>query len=471
MTDPPEQRLRGIAQPLSDTHVGMRFTKAGIFSLLILISLLLILFSGQLILNLFQNNSNRTNTVVAGAHSNPSPIRKNSTIPTATPTYVPDTTPPIFTPGNASITPLQLPIGYAVLYQQVDGLYIVSSADNVPHKIPASGYVYSEAVPPILMPSGQLLYSGDGIWLIDPFEGTPIQIAYLPPGQVITSMALSKDGSRIAWSTEPVDGIGNTVIYAGPLAAPSMVYEQLALDCPCYRIFSFADGSGVRADNTLLLTDDRGSNEAVQYGLWSLDITQTPAVPRLILDENPQQGPLALTPSGNCLLYSSSEGAVPMPTDNSVPTSIAALSYANDLNLIPLSGSSRTAGSAQTVLEKQNDLSNIAQYHWVTTPLFSPDSRTLAYIEFSSDSQNPYDRHSALYTVQLSGSGKHIHAGKPRLIATSTERLMELGAWINNNIITFYSDGSLYAMDLQMNALTSLVQTNTYANIVAVIGS
>ena len=160
-----------------------------------------------------------------------------------------------------------------------------------------------------------------------------------------------------------------------------------------------------------------------------------------------------------------------MPTDNSVPTSIAALSYANDLNLIPLSGSSHTEGSAQTVLEKQNDLSNIAQYHWVTTPLFSPDSHTLAYIEFSSDSQNPYDRHSALYTVQMSGSGKHIHAGKPRLIATSTERLMELGAWINNNIITFYSDGSLYAMDLQMNALTSLVQTNTYANIVAVIGS
>ena len=471
MTDPPKQRLRRISQPLPDTHVGMRFTKAGIFSLLILIALLLVLFSGQLLVNLFQVNSSHASAVVVNASSNPSPIHKNSTIPTPTPTYALDTTSPIILPGNGSITPLQLPAGYSVIYQQVDGLYIVSSADNVSHKIPASGYVYSQGVPPILMPSGQLLYSGNGIWLIDPFEGTPIQIAALPPGQVITSMALSRDGTRIAWSTDPVDGTGNTSIYAGALAGPTMVYEQPALDCPCYRIFSFAGGSGVHADNTLLLTDDRGSNEAVQYGLWSLDITQTPAEPQLILDENPQQGPLALTPNDNGLLYSSNEGAVPMPTDNSVPTSIASLSFANDLNLAALSGSSQITRTSQTVLEGQDDLSNIAQYHWVTTPLFSPDAHTLAYIEFSSDSQNPYDRHSALYTVQTSGSGAHIHAGKPKLIATSTERLVELGAWINNHIITFYSDGSLYAMDLQKNALTTLVQTNMYANVVAVIGS
>jgi hypothetical protein len=471
VTDPPKQRLRRISQPLPDTHVGMRFTKAGVFSLLILIALLLVVFSGQLLVNLFQVNGSHASAVIVSVRSKPNPRHKKSTIPTPTPTYALDTTSPIISPGNGSINSLQLPAGYSVVYQQADGLYIVSSADNVSHKIPASGYVYSEAVPPILMPSGQLLYSGDGIWLIDPFEGTPLQIAALPPGQVITSMALSKDGTRIAWSTDPVDGTGNTSIYAGPLASPTMVYEQPALDCPCYRIFSFAGGSEVHADNTLFLTDDRGSNEAVQYGLWSLDITQTPAEPQLILDENPQQGPLALTPNGNGLLYSSNEGAVPMPTDSSVPTSIASLSYANDLNLTALSGSSQPTGSSQTVLEKQDDLSNIAQYHWVTTPLFSPDAHTLAYIEFSSDSQDPYDRHSALYTVQISGSGTHIHASKPKLIATSIERLMELGAWINSHIITFYSDGSLYALDVQMNALTTLVQTNTYANVVAVIGS
>ena len=194
-------------------------------------------------------------------------------------------------------------------------------------------------------------------------------------------------------------------------------------------------------------------------------------MPKLILDENPQQGPLALTPNGSSLLYSSSEGAVPVPTDGSVPTSIAALSYANDLNLTTLSGSSLTPGASQIVLKKQDDLSNSAQYHWVTTPRFSPDAHTLAYIEFSSDSQDPYDRHSALYAVQVSGSGTHIHAGKPRLVATSTERLMELGTWFNNHTLTFYADGSLYAMDLQTNALTTLAQPGNYARIVAMVGS
>jgi hypothetical protein len=471
VTDPPKQRLKRISQPLPDAHVGIRFTKAGVFSLLILIGLLLLLFTGQLLVNLFQANGSHVKAVTTIAHQNPVPKSKNSPTVTPIPTQDLDAASPIFTPGNASLTPLQLPAGYSVIYEQATGLYIISSSDNIPHKIPASGYVYSEAVPPILTPSGQLLYSGNGIWLIDPFGGTPIQIADLPPGLVITSMALSNDGTRIAWSTEHVDGTGNTDIYAGPLAAPAIVYEQPALDCPCFRIFSFANGVGSQADNTLLLTDDRGSNEAVQYGLWSLDLTQTPAIPRSILGENPQQGPLALTPNGNSLLYSSNEGVVPVPTDNSVPTSIAALSYANDLNLTPLSGSSLTPGTSQIVLEKQDDLSNSAQYHWVTTPLFSPDAHTLAYIEFSSDSQDPYDRYSALYTVQISGSGAHIHAGKPRLIATSTERLMELGAWFNNHIITFYADGSLYAMDVQSNALTTLAQPNTYANIVAVIGS
>ncbi len=422
-------------------------------------------------MNLFQPNGSHVKAVTTSTHQNPIPKTKRSTTLTPTPIQGLDATSPIFTPGNATLSPLQLPAGYSVIYEQATGLFLVSSSDTVPHKIPASGYVFSEAVPPILTPSGQLLYSGTGIWLIDPFGGTPTQIADLPPGQVITSMALSNDGKMIAWSTEHVDGTGNIDIHAGPLAAPTIVFEQPALDCPCFRIFSFANGVGSQADNTLLLTDDRGSNEAVQYGLWSLDLTQTPAMLRSILDENPQQGPLALTPYSNSLLYSSNEGAVPVPTDNSVPTSIAALSYANDLNLTTMSGSSLTPGSSQIVLAKQDNLSNSAQYHWITTPVFSPDAHTLAYIEFSSDSQDPYDRHSALYAVQVSGSGTHIHAGKPGLVATSTERLIELGAWFNNHTITFYSDGSLYAMDLQTNALTTLAQPGNYAHIVAIVDS
>ncbi|HYB02266.1 MAG TPA: hypothetical protein VED37_18735 [Ktedonobacteraceae bacterium] len=471
VTDPPKQRLRRISQPLPDAHVSRRFTKAGIFSLLILIACLLLLFSGQLLVSLFQLSGTHSKVASTNLHSHLTAKTNASAILSPTATEDVASTSPIFTPGNVPLTPLRLPAGYAVIYQQVTGLYVVSSADSAPQKIPANGYIYSEAVPPILTPGGQLLYSGNGIWIIDPFGGTPTQIASISPGEIITSMSLSSDGTRIAWSTEHEDGTGNINIYAGPLAAPSIVYQQPALDCPCFRIFSFAHGGGPKANNTLLLTDDRGSNEAVQYGLWSLDLTQNPAVPQSILDENPQQGPLALTPDGRSLLYSSNEGAVPIPTDGSVPTSIAALSYANDLNLATLSGQSFTPGTPQTILEEQNDLSNSAQYHWVTTPLFSSDGHTLAYVEFSSDSQDPYDRHSALYTVQISGSGAHIHAGKPRLIATSTELLMELGVWFDNHIVTFYSNGALYAMDLQTNALTTLAQPNRYASIVAVVGS
>lgn len=378
---------------------------------------------------------------------------------------------PINIPDDPTLPPLQLPAGYFLIYEQTTNLYLVSSASKSSQIIPTQGYIYNEAVPPILTPSGQLLYSGNGIWLTNPFGGIPTQIADLPPGQVITSMALSNDGKMIAWSTEPVEGTGNIDIHAGPLAAPSIVLEQPALNCPCFRIFSFMNGVGPQADNTLLLTDDRGSHEAVQYGLWSLDLTQTPATAQPILDENPQQGPLAMTPPGNGLLYSSNEGAVPLPTDSSIPADVAALSYANDLNLATVSGSSLALGPSQVILAEQHNLSNSAQYHWVTTPIFSPDGHTLAYVEFSSDSQDPYDRHSALYTVQVSGSGTRLNASKPRLIATSTELLIELGPWLNKHIITFYADSSLYAMDLQTNAITTLVQPGTYARIVAVIGS
>jgi len=433
--------------------------------LLILISLLLLLFSGQLILNLVKKPA-------ASTLQSPTPSNAGTLTPASTQDIegAYNSRFPIFAPDGATPPRLELPGGFSVIYEQESNLYLVTANSKVARIIPAQGYVYSQAVPPIVTPSGQLLYSGDGIWLINPLEGTPTQIASLPAGQVITSMALSIDGQMIAWSTEPVSGAGNNDIYAGPLAAPSIVYEQSALDCPCFRIFSFMNGSGPKADNTLLLTDDRGSNEEVQYGLWSLDLSQRPAGLQLILDENPQQGPLALTPKGNGLLYSSNEGAVPVPTDNSVPADIAALSYANSLDLTTLSGSPPALSPSQVILPEQNNLSNSAQYHWVTTPLFSPDAQTLAYVEFSSDVQDPYDRHSALYTVQISGSGTQLHAGKPQLIATSTAHLIELGAWFNNHIITFFGDGILYAMDIHSGALTTFIQPGSYARIIAVTG-
>ncbi len=467
VSDPPGQQPPHVTPPQADARA--RFTKAGILSLLILVGLLLLLFSGQLVLGLLHANDARH--VVANTH--PTSTAQSSKKVTPAPTQGLDatasTSSPFVAPNNVTLPPLQLPAGYDVIYEQKSGLFVVSSTGN--RAIPTQGYIYNEAVPPILTPSGQILYSGNGIWLTDILGGTPTQITPLPPGQVITSMALSNDGKMIAWSTEPVDGVGVIDIHAGPLAAPSVVYEQSVLDCPCFRIFSFMNNSGPQADTTLLLTDDRGSDEAVQYGLWSLDLTQTPLIPLPILDENPQQGPLALTPSGNGLLYSPDEGAVPVPSDNSVPADIAALSYANSLSLTPLNGSSLAPGLSQVLLPEQDNLSNSAQYHWVTTPIFSPDAHTLAYVEFSSDAQDPYDRHSALYTVQISGSGTSLHAAKPQLLATSTDRLVELGAWFNNHIITFYGDGTLYAMDIQSGALTTIARPRTYARLIAVVGS
>jgi hypothetical protein len=280
-------------------------------------------------------------------------------------------------------------------------------------------------------------------------------------------MALSNDGTTIAWSTEPADGNGIIDIYAGQIGATRLVYEQQATDCPCFHIFSFMNGPGKKGDTTLLLTDDRGSHEAVQYGLWTLDLTTNSAKPQLLLDEDPQQGPLILNPSRDVLLYSSSEGLAPIPSDQSVPTDVAALTYANSLNLAVLSGQPLTMSNMQVVLPEQHNLNNTANYHWVTTPLFTRDGRTLVYVEFSSDAHDPYDRHSAIYTVQLTGSGNHLHASKPMLLATSSANLIELGPWINDSILTFYSDDMLYAMDIKSGAVTALAQTQGYARIVA----
>ncbi len=111
------------------------------------------------------------------------------------------------------LPPLQLPAGYPVIYEQGSNLIVVSSSGDS-RIIPAQGYVYNEAVPPILTPSGQVIYSGDGIWSTDISSGTTTQIADLSQGQVITSMALSKDGKMIAWSTEPADGTGTIDLHA-----------------------------------------------------------------------------------------------------------------------------------------------------------------------------------------------------------------------------------------------------------------
>ena len=460
-----KQEQKEIARPLPAKPT--RLSRAGVFSLLGLIGMLLILITGLLIVNPSALSPQTLPTPTSTSSARTSPTATATTGNDATPTP----TPPIFTANSGTTPSLQLPSGHYVLYEQQNNIYMVSSRGSLPQLIPTKGYLYSQAVRPILTQSGQLLYAGDGIWITDVFHGTPRQIGKITANQVVASLALSSDGTTVAWSVEPADGKGNIDLYAGPLSSPTLVYQQSAANCPCFRAFSFLYGSGNAADTTLLLTDDQGSFQAVQYGLWALDLTRKRATgPQQLLPEDPLQGPLLMAPYSNIMLYSSNEGSVPVPTDESVPTDIASLTYANSLEVANINSSSLTLDTSQEVLPAQRYLRTTADYRWVTTPVFSPDGHTLIYVEFSSDPQAPFDRISAIYEAQITGSGSNLHVSAPQLLVTSTALLLELGSWFNGHILTFYGDGTLYAMDIQTKAVTAIAQTNAYARIIAVVG-
>jgi hypothetical protein len=473
VSDPPEIKTVTALEPGAQPKRPARshYSRVGFVSLFVLIGLSLLVFSGQILLSLTQPSPDSTARKAALTPQARSSATATSTQKGPTPTPTPVATAPLFSPNNTPMTTLQLPGGHYVLYQDETHIYLASTTDNSTLSMYTPSYTYSQAVRPLLTPGGQLLYTGNqGIWLTDLFDQQPVQIATLDANMVITSLALSQDGKTIAWTTEPVNDTGQINIYAGPLHNPQLIRQQSALDCPCLRIFSFLNGTDAAADNTLLLTDDRGSNSAVQYGLWALNLATPSTEPQMIMNENAQQGPLAFVPYSSTLLYSPYEGAVPMPADGSVPADVAALSYANSMSIATLNSSTLALDDTKVVLRNQKNQVNSPQASWLTTPTFSPDGQTLAYIEFSSDSQAPYDRHSALYTVQISGSGAQMQIGHPQLVAGSTARLLELGPWLNNHVLILYGDSAIYALDTQSGALTTLVQGNRYLRVLATVG-
>ncbi len=371
-------------------------------------------------------------------------------------------------PGQSSQPPIQLPGGYSVIYEQQNTISVVSTGNDQTRVLNTPGYIYNRSITPLLTPDGQLLYSGDGLWITSTSGGSAQQIATLPANQVITSLALSHDGTTVAWSTEPVAGAGDVTIYAGPLKKALPVYQHSANACPCFRVFSF-QGTGKQGNSTLLLADDRGDHRAVQYGLWSLNLAQKPLQsPHQLLSSAQTAGPQTLAPDGNTLLYSSYEGLQPFLTVTSASADTIALTYANDLNIATLSENTPGLGATNVVLPAQKDMSNSAAYRWITTPRFTPDGHTLLYVEFSTDDYPPYTRHSALYSVQVTGSGSHLKVGTPQLVATTPAYLIELGVWLNQHIITFYADGALYALDIQNGAYKQLINTNVYTRVAAV---
>ena len=478
--NPPEQYPSDILQPTGPQQ--QVFAKRRLIPLLATLGIVIILSSSLFVWTILQPPVQASTTVNSGTATVPATGTQPSNrtpSPAASPTLTPTptVTSPLTPPNNVIVSPLQLPTNHMVLYEQQNGIYMVSStAESTSQQINAPGYVYNEAIRPILTPSGQLLYSGSqnnstGIWQTDIYNGTTTQIMSFASDTIITSMALSNDGTSIAWSTGPLNGNGLVDLYAGPLTSPAKVFEQSATDCPCFHVFGFMNGTGKQGDSTLLLTDDLQSHEANQNGLWTFDLTNPSATPQQLLTEDAQQGPLALAPYSNVLLYSSNEGVTPVPTDGSVPTYVATLYYANSLNVTTLSGQPITVGPTQTILAEQHNLRNSADYHWVTTPVFTTDGHTIVYVEFNSDSQSPYDRTSAIFEAQINDSGNSLAVGRPRPLATSTDQLLELGPWFNNHTLTFYSDNSLYAVDIQTGATAFIVHAGTYARIIAVTGS
>ncbi len=439
--------------------------------LLALVSFLILSSAVLLVISAVQGTTQPLGTV---ATSTPilrgTQVKQTQTSGTTTEQSItPTATVPIYAPNNTSLQPLQLPSDRYVIYEEQNHMYLVSSVGGTPQAITTPGYVYNQAVRPLLIAGGQLLYSGDGIWLTDVFGGSALQIATLPANRVVTSLAVSGDGTTIAWSTEPTSGNGVIDIFAGALTSPTQVFEQPSTNCPCFRVFSFMNGNGKQGDTTLLLTDGQQSHEAIQFGLWTFDLTNPlTAMPQKILGGDTQQGPLAIF--GNIMLYSSYEGEVPIPTDNSVPNDLAIVKYPNSLDLTTLDGHPLGIDGSQVVLAEQHQLANSADYHWITTPVFTPDGHTIIYIEFSSQAQTPFDRISAVFEVHISGSGKSLRASKPQLLVISTASLLELGPWFNAHILTFFADNSLYALDVQGGAVTTIMQTNAYARMIAVTG-
>ena len=125
----------------------------------------------------------------------------------------------------------------SVVYEQNNHLWIVSSWGGTPQQLSTPGYIYNRGVPALFTPSGQLVYSGHGVWLTNPFSGHPKQIASLPAGQVITSLALSQDGSQMAWSSAPIFSNGTINLYAGPL---NQLYLSINSQLISVRVFEFS---------------------------------------------------------------------------------------------------------------------------------------------------------------------------------------------------------------------------------------
>lgn len=452
----PEKKSQSNAQPKSRQEVFLRR-----FSVLISLAFscaLLLLFTGHSVYTFARPLLHKTSPSSAQT-ATVTPLNRNSPLS------------PAVAPTQAN-GPLLLPDNHQLIYQQADAIYMVPMVNQPqgkkatpiipprPVAINTPGYVYNRSVQPILTPAGQLIYTGDGIWQTSTSNGHPQQIAPLAKGEIITSLVMSSDTTTLAWSTAPLNGQGTISIYVSHNnSAPQQVYQQTAATCPCFRVFSFAN----QANDTLLLTDDRGDHGTVEYGLWKLTINQTSGTPVAILPAQDRQGPLAIQPQSNALLYSSKEMLPPFPSNRALPNELAAQAYPNSLLMAQLDLAKNTLNTPQEILPPQPEQSDISNYRWAATPTFSPDGHTLVYVLFASDNFEPYGRHNALYVVPTDNQQK---GAQPQLLATASSSFIELGPWLSNTMLTFYADNWLYALDTTTGMTVTIAPTSAYARII-----
>jgi hypothetical protein len=356
-----------------------------------------------------------------------------------------------------------------MIYANRNGVYLLRANVALPEKLNTPGY--SALVPPLLTSKGQLLYAGNGLYLLDLFrffEGettTPLQIANIDTQkQVIASMAMSADGQEIFWSVEPHNGSGAISLYEAALTAagsvsPTLLYEQPANTCPCYMIFGLSRAD-IHGAASLLLTDNLGTPADQGTGLWAFNQDQQ-QVGQEMLAEDQGQAPLALSPDHTLLAFAPTTGVVPEPTDNSVPAQIGSQPYGNSLSVVGWNGSG--TGNPVMIVPPQTNVHSFSAYHWITTPIISSDNKSLAYIQFSSDDTGPYDRHSALYVADTKGNSP------PTVVANFSARLVELGGWLDNHTLLLYADNGIYAMDTQTAAISLLAVVNGYSNIIGLV--
>jgi hypothetical protein len=328
---------------------------------------------------------------------------------------------------------------------------------------------YTSLVPPVLTSGGQLLYAGNGgVYLLNLLHITTAtlrQIASIDPQkQIIASMAMSADGQEVFWSVEPHNGSGTISLYQASLTpvgvtAPTLLYSQPTNNCPCYMVFGLAE-AGVGKTAKLLLTDNLGTPADQGTGLWAFDQVQH-QVGTQVLAEEQGEDPLALSSDHTLLAYAPTTGEVPEPTDGSVPSQVGSQPFGNSIAIVDATPAA--PGKPITIVSPQTNVHSFSVYHWITTPTFSPDNQSIAYIQFSSDDIGPYDRHSSLYIASTKGSGA------PKAVANFSAQLVELGSWLDSHTLLLYADKCIYALDTRTAAISLVSVVQNYSRIVGLV--